>query len=120
MMLVGAKLKRIREEKRYSQQEIAAILQVSQKTYSNMESDKSKPTIEQLSTLSTFLDFNLLELLQEQGIVFNQNNNFTDNSTGVVVNNLPENLMAQFEARLQEKEEIIILLKEKISWLEKK
>ncbi len=120
MMLIGAKLKRIREDKRFSQQEIAAVLEVSQKTYSNIESDKSTPSIEQLSALSTFLDFNLLELLQEQGIIFNQNNNFTDNSTGVVVNNLPDNLIAQFKARLEEKEEIISLLKEKISWLKKK
>jgi len=32
-MQLGAKLKRLREDKRFSQQEIADILDISQKTY---------------------------------------------------------------------------------------
>ena len=44
-MQIGSKLKRIRENKRMSQQEIAEFLDISQKTYSNIESDKSKPSL---------------------------------------------------------------------------
>jgi len=120
-MQIGSKLKKLRENKRISQQEIANFLDISQKTYSNIESDKSKPSLTQLSKLSEFLDFDLLELLQEQGIVFNQKNNkFNDNSAGIVMNNLPEKLITQYEARIKELQEIIGLLKEKVASLEKK
>jgi len=118
-MQLGAKLKRIREEKRFSQQEIADLLDISQKTYSNIESDRSKPSIEQLSKLSSYLDFDLLQLLEEQGAVFNQSNNeFKDNSGSYIVNNFPNNLITQYESRINELQEIIQLLKEKIRFLE--
>jgi len=120
-MEIGSKLKKIRENKRFSQQEIADILNISQRTYSNMESNKTKIGIAQLSKLSEILDFDLLELLQEQGLVLNQNNNeFKDNSNGIVINNLSEKLIDQYENRLKEKDEHIQLLKEKIKQLENK
>ena len=71
---MGAKLRKIRKDKRISQEEIADFLDISQKTYSNIESDKSNASLMQLSKLSQLLDFDLLELLEEQGIVFNQKN----------------------------------------------
>lgn len=47
----------MREDKKISQQEIADFLEISQKTYSNMESGKSTPSVTQLANLSTLLDF---------------------------------------------------------------
>ena len=114
-MQIGSKLKRIRENKRMSQQEIAAFLEISQKTYSNIESDKSKPSLPQLSKLSESLDFDLLELLQEQGIVFNQKKNKIN---GIIHNNFPFELKEQYEARINDLQEINMLLKDKIISLE--
>jgi len=116
-MKIGAKLKVKRDTKRLSQQEIATFLNVSQRTYSNIESDKSEPSLTQLHKLAEILDFNLLELLQEQGFTFNQTNNqFKDNSSGIVFQNTTsEKLIAQYDARVLELQEIIALLKEKIS-----
>ncbi|HIP34065.1 MAG TPA: XRE family transcriptional regulator [Bacteroidia bacterium] len=123
-MKIGSKLKRIRESKRFSQQEIANMLDISQKTYSNIESDKTKPTIPQLSKLSEFLDFDLLELLQKQGITFNQKNEKGSNN-GIVNQSFPNELIEQYEERLKDKDAIIkqkydtiSLLKDKISYLE--
>ena len=117
-MLLGAKLKRIRENKHISQQEIADLLGISQKTYSNIESDKSTPSIEQLSKLGELLDFNSLDLLRENGITFNQSNNeFNENSSGVIMNNYPDNLITQYEARIKDLQEIIELLKEQNTYL---
>lgn len=124
-MHIGYKLKKIRENKRFSQQEIANVLDISQKTYFNIESNKSKPTIPQLSKLSEFLDFDLLELLQEQGITFNQKNKKGGNN-GIIHNNYSFE-KEQYEARLKDKEiiikqkeEINNLLKDKINSLENK
>ncbi|MDC9724115.1 MAG: helix-turn-helix transcriptional regulator [Urechidicola sp.] len=116
-MQIGSKLKRIRENKRMSQQEIAEFLDISQKTYSNIECDKSKPSLPQLSKLSKFLDFDLLELLQEQGITFNQKKNKIHNN-GIIHNNFPIELKEQYEARINDLQEINSLLKDKITSLE--
>ncbi len=102
-----------------SQQELADYLNISQKTYSNFESNKSTPSLPQLAQLSELLDFSLESLLQEQGITFNQNNSeFKENSFGCTIYNTPEKLIQQYEFRLQEKAEIIQLLKDKIAYLE--
>jgi transcriptional regulator with XRE-family HTH domain len=118
-MQIGSKLKRIRESKRISQQEIANYLNISQKTYSNIESDKSKPTLPQFSKLAEFLDFDLLELLKEQGIIFNQKNTKGSNN-GIVHNNFSLELKEQYEAQIKNLQEINNLLKDKINYLENK
>ena len=117
-MQIGYKLKQIRENKKISQQEVAHYLNISQKTYSNIEANKSKPSLLQLSKLGEFLEFDMLGLLKDQGVIFNQSNNeFKDNSGSYIVNNLPEKLIEQYEARLEIKKELIVILKEKINQL---
>ncbi len=54
-MKIGKHLRKKRHEKKSSQQEIADFINVSQKTYSNFESDKSTPSILQLVKLSDLL-----------------------------------------------------------------
>lgn len=121
-MNIGHKLRTKRDLKKLSQQDVADTLEVSQRTYSNFESDKSEPSLTQLSKLAEVLEFNLLDMLQEQGIVFNQQNNeFKDNSNGIVLNNnyLSDKLITQYEAQIKDLQEINSLLKEKISLLKK-
>lgn len=116
-MKIGAQLKKAREEKKFSQQEIANLLEISQKTLSNIESDKSNPTIKQLSTLSEVYELDILELLSDQGITFNQHNQEGENN-GIIQNyHYPDKLIEQFEKRLKEKDELIEMLKEKINRL---
>ena len=64
-MKLGKHLRKKRYEKKMSQQEIADFINVSQKTYSNFESDKSLPSILQLVNLSELLEFNFLELIKQ-------------------------------------------------------
>lgn len=68
-MMIGAQLKKAREDKRFSQQEVAEQLNISQKTLSNIECDKSQPTISQLAQLGEIYDIDILELLSQQGIL---------------------------------------------------
>ncbi len=117
-MLLGARLKRIREDKRLSQQEIADFLDISQKTYSNIESDKSKISLEHLSKLSKLLEFNILELLQEQGIDFNFKDEKEDETPCIKYNSIIKELIIQ-EQLIKGKDVIISLLREKIAWLKK-
>ncbi|MGB3454314.1 MAG: helix-turn-helix transcriptional regulator [Moheibacter sp.] len=116
-MKIGAHLKKAREEKKFSQQEIASLLDISQKTLSNIESDKSNPTIEQLSKLSEIYELDILELLSNQGITFNQHNQ-KGGENGIIQHyHYSEKLMEQYEERIREKDGIIKMLKEEIKRL---
>jgi transcriptional regulator with XRE-family HTH domain len=61
-MKIGKYLRNKRHEKRLSQQEVADYLDISQRTYSNFESDNSTPSIEQIVELSKLLGFDFLKL----------------------------------------------------------
>jgi len=47
-MVISNKLRKLRMEKGYSQEYLAEVLAVSQKTYSNMENNKSSISIKTL------------------------------------------------------------------------
>jgi transcriptional regulator with XRE-family HTH domain len=61
-MKIGKHLRNKRHEKRLSQQEVGDYLNISQRTYSNYESDNSLPSIGQIVELSKLLDFDFLKL----------------------------------------------------------
>jgi len=71
-MKIGVLLKKEREINNLSQQEIADVLNISQRTYSNFESDKTLPSIIHLSKLSLLLNFDLFDFLKKQNIEFYQ------------------------------------------------
>ena len=99
MLEIGHKLKQIREDKKVSQQEVAYYLKVSQK----------------LLKLGAFLDFNIIEFLKEQQFFFNKVNNLSHKEND---NTLPKKLLEQYEYRIREKEQVIVLLREKITSLQ--
>lgn len=71
-MKFGSYLKKAREAKRLSQHEVAERLSVSQKTLSNIESDKSHPTILQLAVMSEMYELNIIEMLSDNGVIFQE------------------------------------------------
>ena len=115
-MELGIKLKMKRESLRLSQQEVADYLNISQKTYSNMESNKTFPSLTQLAKIGDLLDLDFLEIIKDLGIKINQQQNeFKDNSTGFSISSFPKNLIKQYENQLSNKDEIIVLPKETIA-----
>ena len=58
-MTFGEKLKAIRKEKGYSQEEMAGLLDVSRQAVSKWESDRGMPEIEKLLQISTMFDVTL-------------------------------------------------------------
>ena len=49
---IGIKLRKLRMQNGYSQEYLAEVLEVSQKTYSNMENDKSSISIDTLKKIA--------------------------------------------------------------------
>jgi len=67
-MELGHHLKRARESKRMSQQEVGELLGISQKTLSNIESGKAQPSIVQLAAMGKIYGMDMVSLLSENGI----------------------------------------------------
>tara|TARA_B100000767_G_C19522251_1_gene433018 strand:+ start:113 stop:472 length:360 start_codon:yes stop_codon:yes gene_type:complete len=107
--MIGKTLKLHRGNKNISQQKIAELLGISQKTYSNIESNKSEASIKQLSIISEVLAFDLLGELEKQGISFRRNQKENSKEAGGYCT-LPLQLKLSHDALVSQlKEEILFL-----------
>lgn len=79
------------------------MLNVSQKTYSNFENDKSKPGFSQVEEMATVLDMSVLDFLSGDNVTINSTNG--DHSGFIYQNQLPEKLIEQYEERIKELKE---------------
>ena len=115
-MKIGKHLRKKRHEKRLSQQEVANLINVSQKTYSNFESDNSKPPTAQLVQLRKLLEYDFLKLLQEKESDFAQSIIEKENNE----TNLTDMLITQYKIQIDRMGTLIKLLDEKITKLKGK
>ena len=66
-MTFGEKLKGLRKEKGYSQEELAGLLEVSRQAVSKWESDRGIPEIDKLLQISNMFGVTLDYLLKSEG-----------------------------------------------------
>ena len=111
MTELGKKLRTLRAEKGYTQEKIADLLGIPQATYSNLENNKGKVDLKLLEKVASVYEIDMVELLKNESLVFNQKNSGGQN--GVIINQLSEKLIEQYEERIKELKEIIALLKAK-------
>ncbi len=103
-MVIGNKLRRLRIEKGYSQEYLADVLAISQKTYSNMENDKSSITIDTLKKIAEEYKIDLIELLSDDKVIVQNNSSREINSfqVGIIINHMSEELLNQMKERIEE------------------
>jgi transcriptional regulator with XRE-family HTH domain len=121
-MIIGNKLRKLRMEKGYSQEYLAEVLEVSQKTYSNMENNKSSISIETLKKIAEEYKIDLIELLSDDRVIV-QNNSSRESSTfqgGIIINHMSEELFNQMKERIEELKETISEKNKHIELLEKR
>jgi transcriptional regulator with XRE-family HTH domain len=118
-MKIGSHLKKAREAKRLSQQEVADLLSISQKTLSNIESDKSNPSVYQLAMMGELYELNIIELLSQHGITFQVPQVGREKAAIDDLHYLRE-IRDLFEQLLKEKDSRIALLEEALKRLKKK
>ncbi|MFK8286761.1 helix-turn-helix transcriptional regulator [Capnocytophaga canimorsus] len=109
------KIRKIRESKGYKQEFVADQLNITQRTYSNIESGKTQLTVERLIEIVRILDTSLPEIFEYEGNKI-LNNNFNDTST----KNKGGNLICKnedFEEQKKLYERIISIKDEEISFL---
>lgn len=113
--MIGERIKRIRESKGYSQEYLAEELSISQSAYSDLENNKTKLNLKRLHRIAEVLEIDVLELMSNgEPITFNDNQNGGVANNALIINQLAEQVIEQYEIRLKEKDEIILLLKQQL------
>lgn len=103
---IGQRLRKLRTDKGYKQEYLAEVLAISQKTYSNMENDKSSISIDALMKIADEYNIDLLELLSGKKIILQHT---IDNgpNPGMAINNHSEELLNQLKARVGDLMQVI-------------
>lgn len=113
MTTLGTKLRKLRDDKKLSQSEIADFLGVSQSAYNKWEADQSKPSSDNLLKISDFHGVEIKDLLEDSnGII--SNNIFKDSSTSHHILNYAQTVNMQspelLESILKNQEQISKLI----------
>ncbi|WP_374446588.1 helix-turn-helix domain-containing protein [Epilithonimonas sp.] len=82
-MSLGTKVRRYREAKSWSQEDLALRLDVTQGTISNIESDKSIPNSLLLNSIAKALEVDMNDLLSDANNIMT-NSDFSDNAVAAV------------------------------------
>ncbi|MFY1046837.1 helix-turn-helix domain-containing protein [Chryseobacterium sp. GP-SGM7] len=83
-MKIGGKVRKYREAKGWSQDDLALRLDVTQGTISNIESDKTIPNSLLLNKIAKELEVDINELLSELTSNIMSNNEFSDHAVAAV------------------------------------
>ncbi len=115
-MEIGKKLRTLRAERGFTQEKMADLLSIPQASYSNLENNKGRIDLKTIQKIAEIYEMDVIDLLKEEGLSFNQKNKKGDNN-GLVINKLSDKLIEQYEIRLKEKDEVIADLKQLIKEL---
>jgi transcriptional regulator with XRE-family HTH domain len=116
-MEIHERVKFYRESKRMTQDSVAFKLGLDQSQYSRRESGVIKFNSDEITKVCEVLDITPMELFNTESVIFNNTNQQGGNFGQYIA--LPDDLIKQYELRLKEKDEMIALLKEKITNLDK-
>nr|WP_315157717.1 helix-turn-helix transcriptional regulator [uncultured Flavobacterium sp.] len=115
-MEIGKKLRTLRAERGFTQEKMADLLSIPQASYSNLENNKGKIDLKTIQKIAEIYEMDVIDLLKDEGLSFHQNKKKGDNN-GLVMNQISDKLIEQYEIRLKEKDEAIADLKQVIKEL---
>lgn len=109
---IGNKLKDLRKQKGWSQEQVADYLNVSQSTYARIENGESHSWASHLAKISEVFEIQPEDLIVKDKIIINNNQN---GGVGYAetVNQLSDKLIEQYENRINELKELIQILNQK-------
>lgn len=112
--IIGDKLKMLRKQKGWSQEQASDYLAISQSAYARIENGVSYSWANHLEKICEVFSVTLEELVKKETSDFNDSSQKKVASTKEsVINQLSEKLIEQYEERIKELQEIIIDLKSK-------
>jgi transcriptional regulator with XRE-family HTH domain len=113
---LGDNIRKIRELKGFSQQNLADKIKVDQKTISRIEKGDLSPKFDTLIAISKVLSVTLSQLLSfNESLIFNNYNQYQQGGNyNAYINTEIEKIEELYKQLLREKDEVIALLKNKL------
>ncbi|GIZ14676.1 helix-turn-helix domain-containing protein [Capnocytophaga catalasegens] len=118
MYRVGFNIRKIREQKGFSQEYLASQLNISQASYARLENETIKITVDRLFQIAEILHTEVTDFFNDSKFHIQQQTNYEGSyGNGYVQNLTIENkevtnkLIESYESRLKEKDEQIAFLK---------
>lgn len=118
-MRIGNKIKSLRVNKGYSSEYVAEKLGISLVTYRRLERDESIPDLNALEKIASIYEISIADLLIDNTVIFNKDQSGGVSNNGLIINQLSDKLIQQFELRIEEKQNQIEELKLEINRLKK-
>jgi transcriptional regulator with XRE-family HTH domain len=114
---IGNKLKELRKQKGLSQEQVSEVLKISQSAYARIEKGESGSWAMHLNKIAELYEVTPEDIVKNETITVNSNQQGGQSTNAVIINQLSEKLIEQYEARLKEKDELINLLQEQNNYL---
>ena len=109
---VGERIKRLREERNYSQQYLAGKLGISQKAYSKIETNQTRLSVDSLLKIAEILETSINKILDTDGNAV-YNNFSTHTGEGIVIHKTTSDKVFElYDKIIQSKDEEIKRLKD--------
>lgn len=113
MKHVCVNIKHYRDLRQYSQEYLASRLNITQSSYAKLEKQETKLTVQRLQQIAEVLEVDLSLLLNSNTpTIFNLYDNQTANGRiEHLYNNLPEQLLNQYQAQIKQRKEEVAFLR---------
>jgi transcriptional regulator with XRE-family HTH domain len=79
-MSIGTRLRQLRQNKNWSQAEVADKLDISQPAYNKWEADQAKPNLDKLGKIAEVFEVEIQDLFENEGNVIISNNTFENSN----------------------------------------
>ena len=110
---IGSKIRMIRELKGFSQEFMANSLGITQNSYSKLENQKTKLSLERINSISKILEIDPIDLITfEENLVFNKCSQSGKIQT--LNNNFPKELKEQYENQIAHLKEEVVFLRDQL------
>jgi len=119
--IIGARIRKLRMDKGWSQEEAASRINISRSAFSGIERGDTGAWAKYLENISEVFEIYPADLLEniDRFVQINQNNS-TVNAAYAHYSYLSDKIIELYEARIREKDERIAALEERIRLLESK
>ncbi len=116
-MKLGSKIRKLRELKGYSQEYMAASLDMSQNNYSKIELERNHLTLERLQQIARLLDIDPVKIIEfDDDTIFNNHNQQGGNAANYIFQH-SEKMQAMLENVIQHLKEENAFLRSEVEFL---
>jgi transcriptional regulator with XRE-family HTH domain len=106
----GNRLKTLRTQRKLKTLELAEKINISESTYRRYERNEIAPDLKIISKIGDIYNLSLSDLLSEENKIFNKQHSDGISNNSIILNQLSEKVIEQFEIRIKEKDDYIELL----------